>query len=216
MSDRLEWESLRDPADWVRRLQAGEDEAWRDFIRVFGRFVPVVSNRLGLREADRQEVLQDMTVTALRSIRNLRDPSRLASWTFTIANRAAINIRKSSKQRRVGDHEDDSTLERLPSPQEPPDELMARLEEARRVRRGLDRLSEKCRKLLESLFLCEPRPSYKEISERHGMPIGSIGPNLARCLKSLRQTLDAVSDRPRHAPAGRNEELADGLGNGEK
>ena len=206
MSDRPEWDSLRDPADWVRRLQAGEDEAWRDFIRTFARFVPVVSNRLGLSETDRQEVLQDMTVTALRSIRNLRDPSRLASWTFTIANRAAINIRKSKKQRQVSETDDDSILERLPSAQAPPDELMARLEDVRWVRQALDRLSEKCRRLLESLFLREPRPSYKEIAERHGMPIGSIGPNLARCLTSLRQALGAVSNRARRLPADRDEE----------
>lgn len=209
MSDKLDWSSLRDPADWVRRLQAGEDEAWRDFIRVFARFVPVVSNRLGLNETDRQEVLQDMTVTALRSIRNLRDPSRLGSWTFTIANRAAINIRKSRKRRQVNETGDDAILERLPSTQAPPDELMARLEDARWVRQALGRMGEKCRRLLESLFLAEPRPSYKEISERHGMPIGSIGPNLARCLTSFRQALEAVSNRAHRLPADRDKELRD-------
>lgn len=216
MHEQPEWNAHRDPAGWVCRLQAGDDDAWRDFIRTFARFVPVVSNRLGLNETDRQDVLQDMTVTALRSIQNLRDPSRLASWTFTIANRAAINVRKSRKRKRMNEIEGDSILERLPSDQASPEELMARLEDVHRVRQALGRLSEKCRLLLESLFLRQPRLSYKQISERHDIPIGSIGPNLARCLKSLRQSLEAVSDRAPRLPAGRSEDETEGRRDGEE
>ena len=89
------------PSEWVPRLQAGDDEAWEEFVRVFSRFVPIVSARLGLSAADREEVLQEMTLTALRSIRNLRDPTRLGSWTFTIARRAAINLWKSKRATRT-------------------------------------------------------------------------------------------------------------------
>ena len=42
-----------------------------------------------------------------------------------------------------------------------------------------------------ALYMGEPeRSSYAEVAERLGMPVGSIGPTRARCLKRLRQVLD--------------------------
>jgi DNA-directed RNA polymerase specialized sigma24 family protein len=50
-----------------------------------------------------------------------------------------------------------------------------------------------CRNLIEDLFLSEPRLSYKDVSEKRGMPPGSIGPTLARCLETLRREWKSVS-----------------------
>jgi len=36
------------------------------------------------------------------------------------------------------------------------------------------------------VMIATPAPSYAEVSEALGMPIGSIGPTRARCLASLR------------------------------
>lgn len=184
---------MRDPQEWVPRLQAGEDEAWQEFIRVFGRFVPIVSNRLGLSATDREEVLQEMTLTALRSIRNLRDPARLGSWTYTIARRAAINQWKSKGRDRDTVTEDSLEMKHLASDELPIDEVLARWDEGTRLRRAVETLGPRCRRLIDGLFLAEPRLSYKEISERHGMPIGSIGPTVARCLAELRHAWKSVS-----------------------
>ena len=41
---------------------------------------------------------------------------------------------------------------------------------------------------MESL-LAEPEPSYAEISDRLGIPIGSIGPIRGRCVTRLRREL---------------------------
>ena len=35
----------------------------------------------------------------------------------------------------------------------------------------------------------DPKPSYDEIAERLGIPVGSIGPTRARCLEKLRRLL---------------------------
>lgn len=179
--------------EWVPRLQAGEDQAWQDFIRVFARFVPIVSRPLGLDEAERDEVLQEMTLTAYQSIGNLRDPARLASWTFTIARRAAIT---QWKARRASWGTPDSgavEVDRLPSNELPIDEILVAWEDGARLRAAVATLKPGCRRLIDDLFLVEPRSSYKEVSERYGMPIGSIGPTLARCLGSLRQAWKSVS-----------------------
>lgn len=189
--------------EWVRRLQAGEDDAWREFVRTFSYFAPIVANRLGLPASDQEEILQDMTVTALRSIQNLRDPSRLGSWTFTIAYRAAINIRKSQTGGTWAFAQDETCIASIPSDEIPIDEALAAQEDVRRLRDAMLELSDLCRRILEGLYLREPRLTYKQLSESFGMPIGSIGPNLARCLKKLRQAIRSVSDPGSREPAGR-------------
>lgn len=193
-----------DQAEWVRRLQARDDDAWREFIRTFSYFAPIVARRLGLPASDHDEILQEMTVTALRSIDNLRDPSRLGSWCFTIAYRAAIHIRKSQAGGTWTVQEDDVSLVSVPTDDVPVDEVLAVQDDVRRLRAALQELNELCRRILESLYLREPRMSYKEVAEAFDMPIGSIGPNLARCLKKLRQAIRSVSNPTGRESADRN------------
>jgi DNA-directed RNA polymerase specialized sigma24 family protein len=49
----------------------------------------------------------------------------------------------------------------------------------------------RCRRLLEALYLGPDDPSYAEVSERLGIPIGSLGPTRARCLAELARRLAA-------------------------
>ena len=53
------------------------------------------------------------------------------------------------------------------------------------VRRALDRLPRRQRRLLSLLFADAP-PSYEEISRTLDMPLGSLGPTRARGLARLR------------------------------
>jgi RNA polymerase sigma factor (sigma-70 family) len=61
-------------------------------------------------------------------------------------------------------------------------------DDERRIRRVWDafgRMPDRCQQLLR-LLVTAPRPSYAEIAELLGIPIGSIGPNRARCIDRLR------------------------------
>lgn len=55
---------------------------------------------------------------------------------------------------------------------------------------GLSRLGGPCRELLITLYFQPESPSYAEVSEALGVPVGSIGPTRARCLQRLRRILD--------------------------
>lgn len=184
---------VRDFHEWVPLLKAGDDQAWQDFVRVFSRFVPIVSSRLGLSATEREEVLQEMVLTAFKSIRNLRDPSGLGSWTYTIARRAAISQWRAKRRHQASDLDDPSNLERVASDGVPIDEILAGWEEGKKLHEAVATLHPNCRRLVEGLFLAEPRLSYREISEKHGMPMGSIGPTVARCLETLRRAWKSVS-----------------------
>ena len=49
-------------------------------------------------------------------------------------------------------------------------------------------LQERCQRLLRVL-MADPPPAYEEVSAALDMPVGSIGPTRARCLKRLREIL---------------------------
>ena len=56
------------------------------------------------------------------------------------------------------------------------------------LKRALGTLPPRHRALMESL-LAEPEPSYAEISDLLGIPVGSIGPIRGRCVTRLRREL---------------------------
>ena len=57
------------------------------------------------------------------------------------------------------------------------------------LRAALDRLSPRCRRIVELTFLSRSRRSYAEIAEELGIPEGSIGPTRMRCVEKLRLIL---------------------------
>jgi DNA-directed RNA polymerase specialized sigma24 family protein len=66
-----------------------------------------------------------------------------------------------------------------------------------RLWRAFGALSSRCQKLLRVL-IATPPPNYAEVSAALDMPLGSIGPTRARCLRQLRERLaDEVSETGR-------------------
>jgi DNA-directed RNA polymerase specialized sigma24 family protein len=57
------------------------------------------------------------------------------------------------------------------------------------VKTGVDQLSDKCRNLIFALYYADPPYSYDQITDKLGIPFGSIGPTRARCLEKLRKVL---------------------------
>ena len=65
---------------------------------------------------------------------------------------------------------------------------------AARLWRAFGELSARCRELLR-ILIASPPPSYAEVAAAMDMPVGSIGPTRARCLRRLRERLAGeVSD----------------------
>jgi DNA-directed RNA polymerase specialized sigma24 family protein len=75
--------------------------------------------------------------------------------------------------------------------QDGPEVSALRQEHLSLVRQVLADLPDRHRQLLE-LLVASPPVSYRDISVRLGMPIGSIGPTRARLLARLREALLSV------------------------
>ena len=70
----------------------------------------------------------------------------------------------------------------------PPDAGLIASERQAAVWKALSTLPAHCQRLLR-LFMADPPPTYEEVSQALGMPIGSIGPTRGRCLEHLRRRL---------------------------
>ena len=66
---------------------------------------------------------------------------------------------------------------------------MGIIEEEFEVELALNQLQERCRKLINFLYLDPEEPSYAAIAATMGMPVASVGPTRARCLEKLKKLL---------------------------
>jgi RNA polymerase sigma factor (sigma-70 family) len=193
----LDFAALDDEA-LVRRCQQGDAAAWSVLVRRYQRLVYTIPRRAGLSEEESADVFQATFTRLFRAIDRLKDPARIRAWLVTTAHRETLRV---LKQRRDGlptvsiddAFPDGDAEEAEPGPDAgfptPPGTSSEPSVEERwdEVRQALDRLEPRCRQLLELLFLSDLEPSYAEVSQRLGMPVGSIGPTRSRCLEHLRK-----------------------------
>jgi DNA-directed RNA polymerase specialized sigma24 family protein len=74
----------------------------------------------------------------------------------------------------------------------PPEEVVATYRQYQTLQQGMENLGDRCRRLLQLLYYDTSVPSYADVAEILDMPIGSIGPMRARCLKKLRGILNGL------------------------
>jgi RNA polymerase sigma factor (sigma-70 family) len=120
----------------------------------------------------------------------LREPEKVGSWLTTTARHEAIRVaRLASRDVLVDPWAELDAVDTDWGPLEAIEEH----ELIQAVQAALAQLPTRCRTLLVSL--AAESPSYAEISDRLGIPIGSIGPTRARCLDKLR-ALMASAEQP--------------------
>lgn len=175
--------------DLIAELATGSEPAWRSFLHDYGRLIYSVPARSALTVDEQEEVFQATCVAIFKSIADLRDPSRLATWVYGIAYRKTMDMHRRRARRR---HTDLAVLAEIPDDRPLADEVILQIESAARVHDGLARLDERCRRLISALYLEDPRPGYKEIARRLDTSIGSVGPTRTRCLRKLRSFIETT------------------------
>lgn len=188
---------LRDPAEGdlsglLARCRKGDARAWGELVDRFQGYVYSIPRRMGLGEEDCADVFQATFVALHRSLDRIEAAAALPKWIGVTASREAIRLRRLRTREPVSENEgtDDRGLDEILADEDKSAEALAvEACDARILRLAVNRLNERCSKLLAALYL-EDDPAYQEISERLGIPIGAIGPTRARCLEKLRKTLE--------------------------
>ena len=167
--------------DLVVRCQAGDHNAWAEFVRRFGRLVYSVPTRMGLPPEACDDVFQDVFEIAVRTLPAVKDPKSVPKWLLTVAYHAVCRRGRRSRDR-VSSREDEHS--------DPPPDDLDRWERAEIVRRAMARLGGNCERLLMALFRRPEGGGYDGIATQTGIPVGSIGPTRGRCLRKLLAILE--------------------------
>jgi RNA polymerase sigma factor (sigma-70 family) len=176
-----------DLAALVQAAGRGEPCAWSRLVQRFTPLVRSVASRYRLGEHDTEDVAQVVWLRLVEHIQRLREPLALPGWIATTARHESLRMARASGRTLLVDPLDDTSAREFAGHHPEVDAHLLQDEEVEAVREGLADLPTRQRDLL-LLLVADPPLSYREISARLGMPIGSIGPTRARTLARLEAT----------------------------
>lgn len=186
-------EALRSDEALIQACRQGDAQAWQALLDQYERLVFFIPLKYGLSHDDAADVAQYCFIALMESLDNLRDDSNLAAWLSTVAERRTWRLLKQYRRERIGDEEDvaqDASLIGTTDGRRP----LERGEQLEWINEGLSHIGDRCRELLLALYFDRDEPSYAEVAQKLGMPVGSIGPTRARCLERLRQVMGKDRD----------------------
>jgi RNA polymerase sigma factor (sigma-70 family) len=170
----------------VTRAVEGDPVAW---VAIVDRYAPLVwsiCSRFQLSNSDREDVAQKVWLLLVEQLGKLREPAALPGWLAITTHRECLRVVTAARKReRLGaglddalQFADDTMIE----------EEILTAERRTALRAAFAELPPHCQQLL-ALLTSDPPYSYAEISEHLGIPVGSIGPQRARCLARLRKSI---------------------------
>ncbi|GAA2710161.1 RNA polymerase sigma factor [Micromonospora olivasterospora] len=179
----------RSASSLVSAAAGGDESAWDELVRRYTPLVYSVVRSYDLSRADAADVNQTVWLRLVEHLGRVRDPEALAAWLATTARRECYRLSRLGRRTQPFDPYDDALdayhgFSRQADVAAPDEELL-RAERRQALREGFAQLPPRCQALL-ALLTADPPPSYREIAERLGVPVGSIGPTQARCLRRLR------------------------------
>jgi RNA polymerase sigma-70 factor (ECF subfamily) len=193
-------QSAGDDTVLVRRLQAGEEEAFERLVRTHAGPLLAVARRFLGSEDEARDAVQDAFISAFRSLDQFEEGARLSTWLHRIAVNAAL-MRLRSHRRRPEDPIEDllpkfdtsGTTVEFPREWKAPAQVLLEREETRSiVRRKIEKLPEKYRIVL-LLRDIEERDTG-ETAQLLGLSTGAVKVRLHRARLALRTLLAAQFD----------------------
>ena len=175
----------------IEACLAGDEIAWNTLVDRYEGLVWSVALEVGLDSEDAGDAFQYVWLELHRSLLRIRDYETLPRWLIVATRRQAYKI--AARRRRhlvpLGEVGGPALLD----PEQLADERVVAMENRRRLEAAMAELPAHEAELLRLLFLDPSEPSYREISEKTGLAVGSIGPMRARYLEKLRKHLEASS-----------------------
>jgi RNA polymerase sigma factor (sigma-70 family) len=175
-------------AGWVRQAAAGDLHAWNRLVDQYARLIWSITAKFKLVESDAADVVQTTWMRLIEHIDRIEQQDRVGSWLASTARNECL--RHVAARKRIvlvlQDDEFDCADHHGPTV----DEALLASERAADVRAAMANLPPQWQRLME-LLMSDPPLTYAEISDKLGLPVGSIGPTRGRCLARLRVLLEA-------------------------
>jgi RNA polymerase sigma factor (sigma-70 family) len=177
----------------------GEAAGWEVLLDRYAALIYSIPFKYGLSPADAADVFQSVCVTLFEKLDTIRAPRGLAAWIMTTTSRQCLVVaRRRRREQALSVGEVWLTpAPGVPDPDLLPEDELLSLERQQIVRLAVDRLSPRCRKLIQAMFSdAAEQQTYHQLANGLGVPMNSLGPTRARCLEHLRRLLLAAGYVP--------------------
>ena len=171
----------------VKSCLKGDETAWETIIYKYQNLIFSIPRRAGLDQDAASDVLQEVFKTLFLKLGSLEQPQFLRAWLTTTARHKTIHFIQREKRGKLQPlfNEENEINYEVPDRALLPDEVLVNLEKENQVETALSQIDDRCRRLLTMLYLETEQIPYQEIADTLDLPVGSIGPTRARCLKKL-------------------------------
>lgn len=173
--------------DLVNRSRAGDDEAFRLIFERYAR--PVLSfiyDLVGQRDLA-EELTQETFVRAFKSLKSVRDETKLASWLFGIGRNVAREAIRARRRESLNVLDADFSEEQITKPQLSPAQDLLQKELNSAMHKALSLLDEDRRVVfvLKVFRQC----SYQEIVDITGFTLAKVKTDLHRARVEVRRRM---------------------------
>ncbi|MGH2673383.1 MAG: sigma-70 family RNA polymerase sigma factor [Actinomycetota bacterium] len=184
-------EEARD-RDLLRRIGRADEEAFRELFRRYSPNAMALARRVVRQPFIAEEIVQEAFLAAWRNAEGYREGrGSVRSWLMTMVHHRAVDaVRREESQRRRAE---DARAEDVLAVEDPADAVVARLglpEERRAVRAALEDLPAEQRQVIELMYF--DGLSQSKVSERLGLPLGTVKSRTLLGMRRLRSSLIEV------------------------
>ena len=169
----------------VTGARHGDKQAWDELVERYAPLIWSICRGYQLSRADAEDVGQSVWLRLLDQLAALRNPAALPGWLATTTQRECGRVRRAARRPQppgpVPGADSAADNQTWVAEQE-----LLRAERHAALREAFRHLPPHGQRLI-ALLIQDPPAPYAEISAKLGIPVGSIGPNRARCLDKLRQ-----------------------------
>ena len=100
---RRESPTVKTRASLVQGLQAGDEDRWQEFCRVYGPVIRGFALKAGLSETEADEVAQETTIAVARHIPEFRYDPKVCRFKSWLLNQTSWRVQDALKKRRRWD-----------------------------------------------------------------------------------------------------------------
>ena len=176
----------------LRRIQGGDEEAFRTLFAAYGPSAMALASRV-LRQAHLAEEIVQEAFLALWLSTELYDEGRgsVKAWLMTMVHHRAVDsVRREETQRRRADELMGGMREETEDPSGDVVQAVAAVGERGAVRAALDALPPEQRQVLGSMYF--DGLSHSQIAERTGVPLGTVKSRALLGMRRMRTELERL------------------------
>jgi RNA polymerase sigma factor (sigma-70 family) len=174
----------------VEKILSGKTEEFRILIEEYQRLVSHVVFRMIPKQADREDICQDVFMLVFQNLGNFKFESKLSTWIARIAYNRCVNYLEKKKTPLFDDFApEEENFETRSEDSITPDTFTEHRDRSSRLQVEIEKLPVQFRTILTLYHLDEMK--YHEIGKILELPEGTVKSYLFRARKLLKQRLTA-------------------------